>query len=81
MTREEAQKLWAQVKENALALERCKAHKFEGFAENWWRMPNMRLRCVNCGGEMCANDALHYVRGYQAAGGNGDDVIKGWSKR
>jgi hypothetical protein len=39
-----------------------------------------RVDCSRCGGSMPALQVYAYVRGYIAAGGNGNHIIPGWSR-
>jgi hypothetical protein len=66
-----------EIKENQARLDNCNKHHFPTF-------PNtvtfgMKLDCSKCGGSMNAVHAFAYTNGYVAAGGNGNDIIPGWS--
>lgn len=73
----EARQLWEEVKANAAALDACKGHRFkdEDVA------PGEKHHCRACGGKMSIGDVMNYIRGYQAAGGDANDVWPGWEKR
>ena len=38
----------------------------------------IRLSCIHCGGEMDLSSIARYLEGYVAAGGNPDDVLRGF---
>lgn len=38
----------------------------------------IKLTCERCGGQLDLVAINHYVRGYEAAGGSGNDVVTGW---
>lgn len=66
-----AQTLWAQVKANRARIEDCKRHRFPGGAGI--RLGQKHV-CLECGGEMQLTEVGPYIRGYEAAGGNADDI-------
>lgn len=76
-TSDEAKRLWDEVKENIARLESCPRHQFEAGTPALGE----KIFCINCRGQMSHLDARQYLRGYQAAGGDADDVWPGWSKR
>lgn len=66
-----------EIRANQKRLDECKRHHFPTFPERL--MFRHKLTCANCGGEIDALQAYAYTRGYIAAGGNGNDIIPGWS--
>lgn len=76
MNREESAALFAEVKANQARLDRCKRHLFE-LGPPPYRF-GMKLTCQNCGGTIDAIKAFVYVQGYEAAGGDPNDVIPGF---
>jgi hypothetical protein len=44
------------------------------------RAPFARVVCGNCGGELDIGEALGYIAGYMAAGGDANDVAPNWEK-
>lgn len=70
-----AEAAWNRAQENQTRLRGCDRHHFEEPAEI---VLGMRLTCTKCGGYMRLSDIAMYLHGYQAAGGNTDDVILGW---
>lgn len=66
-------KLLDKIRANSEKLKGCKRHLFDG-----GRIPpGNKYTCMNCGGEIKGTDVLHYVAGYEAAGGEPDDVYPG----
>lgn len=62
------------IRENLDKLDNCPRHKFSGE-----RMPpGNKHTCLNCGGEMNGGDVLYYIAGYEAAGGDCNDIYPGW---
>ena len=68
--REEIMSLWDQVKENHRKLRECKRHRFSGGKVSL----GQKVICLECGGEMGLVSVGDYIRGYEAHGGNADDV-------
>jgi hypothetical protein len=73
--REEVLDIWAQVKANQVKLKACTKHRFEGGLVKI----GQQIVCLNCGGKMGLVQAGRYVEGYEAAGGNIDDVWPGYN--
>jgi len=73
-----AKSLWKEVKENRRALDSCKKHNFT---------PPKELKlgeiytCNNCGGKLRLSDIGDYIRGYEAAGGNCNDIWLDFRKK
>lgn len=65
--------LLASIRANQNRLDACPKHFFD-IGEPPYKF-GMKLTCQNCGGEMDAVKAFVYVQGYEAAGGNANDVI------
>ena len=61
------------IRANQDKLDGCKRHRFA--IGNPPYEFGMKLTCYNCGGRMDAVKAFVYVQGYEAAGGNANDVI------
>lgn len=38
----------------------------------------VKLECERCGGQLDLVAINHYVRGYEAHGGSGNDIVTGW---
>lgn len=62
--------LMVQIKRNSDRLEGCDRHEFE-HQPNWRAAPlyNQKVRCLRCGGEMKAPDAMTYTRGFAHGAG------------
>ncbi|HCG6030271.1 TPA: hypothetical protein ACX3EJ_001026 [Vibrio parahaemolyticus] len=70
-----AQKILQDIKKNNKKLDSCNVHQFEGGDP----LPfGMKYKCKKCGGEMKGTDVLWYITGYEAAGGNADDIYPNW---
>ena len=70
-----------EIRANQKRLDECKRHHFPTLPDNG-AIPTafgLKLTCSNCGGTIDALKAYAYTRGYIAAGGNGNDIIPGWS--
>lgn len=65
----------AEIKENSRKLDSCSVHKFSGE-----RMPpGNKHTCLNCGGIMKGENVLYYIKGYEANGGDCNDIYPGWN--
>jgi hypothetical protein len=69
--------LFAEVKANAAKLTACKQHHVD-LGEPPYKF-GMTCICTNCGGTMKAVDLFRYVQGFEAAGGNPNDVVPGYN--
>ena len=75
ISKETAQKIWEQVKENLSKLNSCSSHTF-GDVLGGKEMTHQSFPCKKCGGLMRSHDIFVYTKGYKAAGGNPDDVAR-----
>lgn len=73
MNQQEAGELYAEIRANQNRLDACKRHRFD-LGDPPYEF-GMKVTCQNCGGEMDAIKAFVYVQGYEAAGGDPNDVI------
>lgn len=78
MNKIDAKAILAEVRENHAKLRACKKHRFPAIGDNY-RL-GQRMRCLACGGDMSLTDAVMYLRGYIAAGGNAQDVFPDWKE-
>jgi hypothetical protein len=69
--------IFAEVKADAERLAKCKRHLFNIDLPPY--AFGQKSTCVGCGGSMKLVDALRYVQGYEAAGGNPNTIIPGWN--
>lgn len=67
-------KIWEDMKLNHAKRSACKRHFFDSPEIKL----GVRLICQNCGGEMMLSDVGFYISGYEAAGGNANDIIPGY---
>lgn len=66
--------IWALAKANRVRLDECPKHFFD-LGEPPFALGS-KCRCVNCGGIMDLTAINQYARGYKAAGGNPNDVVR-----
>ena len=72
--REEVLSIWEQVKVNKAKLDNCAQHRFEAKPVKIGE----RQTCLACGGNMSLSAVGEYIHGYEAHGGNADDVWPGY---
>ena len=69
--------IFARAQDNRNKLDACQRHLFPALP-----MENIRLgakiECKRCGGQMDLVALNFYIRGYEAAGRNGNDILPGW---
>ena len=72
----------ARIQENRDRLNACPRHLFDGpmpgLGEGVGAMFGGKMECSKCKGTMDLLGINEYVRGYEAHGGNGNDVLPGW---
>jgi hypothetical protein len=76
MNKDEAAALFEQVKANRAKIDGCRKHRFD-IGDPPYRF-GQKFVCANCGGEMDAVQAFRYCQGYEAAGGDPNEVIPGF---
>lgn len=72
MVKINADDILKEIRENKIKLDSCKLHKFKEKS----MQPDGSCICLNCGGKMLANDIVHYIAGYVAAGLKQNDIIE-----
>lgn len=70
----DAKAIWAQVKANSEKLRACKRHRFPAGPIRL----GQRHTCLDGGGEIDGVALLHYIEGYEAAGGDAVDIYPGY---
>lgn len=65
-----------QIQANRVSLDNCPRHKFE-LGEPPYQIGE-KVQCLRCGGFMSLTSVGEYVRGYVAASGDPDDIVKNW---
>lgn len=79
----DAGKLWAEISANNDKLNACPRHFFElpdeAIAEGMGALFGKKLTCLRCHGSLRLTDINQYIRGFEAAGGNPNDVLPGWN--
>lgn len=72
MTPEEIRAAWDSAKATTKAKRACPRHRFD-VPEN--RKFGQRFTCHSCGVEMKLTEIGTYIQGYEAHGGNADDIV------
>lgn len=71
--------LLAQIQANNDTLNACPRHYFDFDIEGGpAALFGKKATCQRCKGQMRLTDINQYVRGYEAHGGNGNDVVRNW---
>lgn len=74
--------LFAKATANRAKLDGCKRHFFPpevpGIEGGVGAMFGRKIRCKHCQGEMDLVALNFYIRGYEAAGKSGNDILPGW---
>lgn len=74
--------LFARVNENRNRLDGCKRHLFAGdlpgIAGGVGAMIGQKVECIRCKGKIGLIELSFYIRGYEAAGKSGNDILPGW---
>lgn len=65
--------LLQQIRENQNKLDNCKRHKF--IIEPPFKL-GQKFTCHNCGGTTDGPKMYAYIQGYEAAGGNANDICE-----
>lgn len=65
------------IRLNRNMLNSCPRHSFGQFGVAYL---GATLKCHRCGGEMDLVAISHYIRGYEAHGGNGNDILSAWKE-
>ncbi len=73
----DAKAAWKRICENRDKLDACPRHHFEPLGLEGIRL-GAKATCTECGGEMDLTKLNFYIRGYEAAGKNGNDILPGW---
>lgn len=73
---------YAAIVENRDRLDACPRHLFPavvpGIEGGVMAMFGQKIKCTLCGGEMRLDALNYYVRGYEASGKSGNDILPGW---
>lgn len=69
-----ASEILKEIRKNSSKVDGCDRHKFSG--ELMER--GNKYTCLNCGGKMNGTAVLYYIQGYEAAGGDCNDIYPGW---
>ncbi|WLJ71090.1 hypothetical protein [Sphingomonas phage Kimi] len=75
LTPERQRELMEAAKANRDKLDNCPRHYFPELGQIQF---GMKATCRKCGGAMDLVAVNYYVRGYEAAGKNGNDIVPGW---
>jgi hypothetical protein len=71
----DGKKLFAEVVENNRRWTSCDGHRFAAIEP--YRI-GQRHTCIKCGGTKSMIDIMYYLEGYEAAGGDPNDVMPGY---
>lgn len=79
MDRTESKRLWDEITANNKKLNDCPRHFFtEMLASNLVERMRSKLNCQNCGGQISLLALNQYIRGFEAAGRDGNEIWPGW---
>lgn len=78
LSRESILKRWEKAKANKRRLDACARHRFFSRSPSEGSPFGKSFVCLNCGGAMNFLSIGEYIEGYQAAGGNPNDIWPGW---
>jgi hypothetical protein len=70
-------RIMARVMENRDRLDGCPRHLFEPLPLETIRL-GAKIKCKRCEGDMDLVALNFYIRGYEAAGRDGNDILPGW---
>ena len=68
-------KLWDQAKANGAKRRACTRHRFDPMTN--YQLGQIQV-CLNCGCNLRGPDVMFYIEGYEAGGGNADDICLGY---
>ncbi|UAG58633.1 hypothetical protein Guyu_038 [Pseudomonas phage Guyu] len=74
--KEDGPRIFEEIKANRAKLEACPKHHFN-IGDPPYKF-GAKFTCTNCGGTMDAVQAFRYCQGYEAAGGDPNEVIEGF---
>lgn len=69
--------IYARVDENRKRLDACPRHLFEALPLDQVAFGG-KIECKKCKGKLELLAVNQYIRGYEAAGKNGNDILPGW---
>lgn len=69
--------IYARVDENRRRLDACPRHLFNALPLDQVAFGG-KIECKNCGGKLELLAVNQYIRGYEAAGRSGNDILPGW---
>jgi hypothetical protein len=76
------QAIFQRVEANRAKLDACPRHLFKseipGIEGGVGAMFGRKMHCERCNGEMDLVSINFYIRGYEAAGKSGNDIMPGW---
>lgn len=76
MTPDRQKEIFSLIQQNRRRVDQCKRHKFEIGIPPY--AIGTKAICRNCNGELSLVEIGAYCRGYEAAGGNANDIVEGW---
>jgi hypothetical protein len=73
----DAKAVFQKCRDNRDRLDACPRHFFPLPPSTGIQL-GVKLECERCGGKLDLVAINYYVRGYEAAGGDGNDIVSGW---
>jgi len=78
----DAQDRFQRIKLNNDRLNSCQRHEFPnaipGIENGVASMFGQKIKCIRCDGEADLLYVNAYIRGYEASGKSGNDIMRGW---
>ena len=71
--------IFARVDENRKRLDACPRHLFDALPLEAIRL-GAKIECKKCGGKIDLVALNFYIRGYEASGRSGNDILPGWKE-
>jgi hypothetical protein len=76
LTPEALRVMYEGIRQNRTTLDNCPKHRFS--CEQVTITLGVKLRCLECGGDMILTEIAQYIRGYVAAGGDANEIWPGY---
>lgn len=73
----DANAAWQRINDNRVKLDACPRHLFDELPLEVIRLGG-KIECRRCGGLLDLLELNQYIRGYEAAGKSGNDILPGF---
>lgn len=73
----DTKKLLAEIRENNRRWRECPRHRYEAWNPDKHQL-GQKHTCLQCGSSKSLTDIGCYIEGYQAAGGDPNDIMPNW---